>query len=56
MRIAMLQDTYWPKIDGVNTSVELFSQELRKRGHEVMIIAPRHPEADYRKHHVDDDT
>jgi glycosyltransferase involved in cell wall biosynthesis len=56
MRIAMLLDTYWPKIDGVNTSVELFSQELRKRGHEVMIVAPRHPHADYRQHNVDDDT
>lgn len=59
MRIAMFQDTYWPKIDGVNTSVDLFSKEMRKRGHEVMIIAPKHPDADYSSSQaplVDEDT
>ncbi|HEY4219760.1 MAG TPA: glycosyltransferase, partial [Myxococcota bacterium] len=56
MRIAMFEDTYWPKIDGINTSVELFSKELRKRGHEVLIVAPRHPDADYNEISVDDDT
>lgn len=56
MRIAMFEDTYWPKIDGINTSVELFSKELKKRGHEVVIIAPKHPQADYRTIDVDDDT
>jgi 1,2-diacylglycerol 3-alpha-glucosyltransferase len=56
MRIAMFEDTYWPKIDGVNTSVQLFAGELRKRGHEVLIVAPRHPKADYSKIDVDDDT
>ena len=52
----MFEDTYWPKIDGINTSVELFSKELRKRGHEVVIIAPKHPHADYSEIDVDDDT
>lgn len=56
MRIAMFEDTYWPKIDGINTSVELFAKELRKRGHEVVIIAPRHPHADYGAIDVDVDT
>lgn len=56
MRIAMFEDTYWPKIDGVNTSVELFGKELRKRGHEVMIVAPRHPDADMSQAPRDDDT
>jgi glycosyltransferase involved in cell wall biosynthesis len=56
MRIAMFEDTYWPKIDGINTSVELFTTELRKRGHEVLVIAPKHPSADYSTQPVDDDT
>jgi glycosyltransferase involved in cell wall biosynthesis len=55
MRIAMFEDTYWPKIDGINTSVELFSKELRKRGHEVVIIAPMHPGADYAECPIVDD-
>jgi 1,2-diacylglycerol 3-alpha-glucosyltransferase len=54
MRIAMFEDTYWPKIDGINTSVGLFTKELRKRGHEVLVIAPAHPEAEYKD--VDEDT
>lgn len=56
MRIAMFEDTYWPKIDGINTSVGLFSRELRKRGHEVIVIAPAYPGADYSKADVDEDT
>jgi len=56
MRIAMFEDTYWPKIDGINTSVGLFTKELRKRGHEVVIVAPAHPDADYSTQDVDDDT
>jgi glycosyltransferase involved in cell wall biosynthesis len=56
MRIAMFEDTYWPKIDGINTSVELFTRELRKRGHEVLVIAPKHPSPDYSSQPVDDDT
>lgn len=56
MRIAMFEDTFWPKIDGINTSVGLFSRELRKRGHEVMVIAPAYPKADYTSQDIDEDT
>src|ERR1041384_5138911 len=55
MRIAMFEDTYWPKIDGINTSVQLFSKELRKRGHEVLVVAPQHPGADYAQCPVGDE-
>ncbi|MCC7111656.1 MAG: glycosyltransferase [Deltaproteobacteria bacterium] len=54
MRIAMFQDTYPPKVDGINVSVDLFSKELRKRGHEVVVVAPRYPGMEYGK--LDEDT
>ena len=47
MRIAIFQDTYHPKVDGVVVSTDLFTKELRKRGHEVMLIVPRHPKGSY---------
>jgi glycosyltransferase involved in cell wall biosynthesis len=56
MRIAMFEDTFWPKIDGINVSVNLFTRELRKRGHEVLVIAPAYPKADYSTQDIDDDT
>jgi len=43
MKIAILQDTYLPKVDGVQVSTENFRLELIKRGHEVLVVAPRHP-------------
>lgn len=47
MRIAMFQDTYPPKVDGINVSVDLFTKELRRRGHEVLVVAPRYPGMEY---------
>lgn len=41
MRIAMFTDAYKPQINGVVTSIENFSDELRKMGHEVIIFAPK---------------
>lgn len=53
MRIAMFVDTYPPKIDGMTISVELFTNELRRRGHEVVVVAPRHPRHEYGPLHPD---
>lgn len=47
MRIAIFQDTYHPATNGVVISTDLFIRELKRRGHEVLLIAPRHP--DYRE-------
>src|SRR3989344_2437137 len=41
MKIAMFTDTYTPQINGVTTSIDTFAGVLRKRGHTVVIIAPR---------------
>ena len=49
MRILMLTDVYFPRINGVSTSVAHFRRELERRGHEVWLVAPDYPEA-----HADD--
>jgi len=41
MRIAFLTDTFLPQINGIVTSIVHFSEELGRRGHEVLILAPR---------------
>jgi 1,2-diacylglycerol 3-alpha-glucosyltransferase len=40
MHVAIFTDTYHPQINGVVTSIDLFTEELRKRGHEVHIFCP----------------
>ena len=40
MRILMLSDVYFPRINGVSTSIQTFIQELRLLGHEITLIAP----------------
>lgn len=40
MRIAMFTNTYLPHVGGVANSVQRFSRELRRQGHEVLVIAP----------------
>ena len=41
MRIAYFTDLFLPKVDGVAVSVANFSKELGKRGHQVLIFAPK---------------
>jgi 1,2-diacylglycerol 3-alpha-glucosyltransferase len=45
MKILMAADTYRPRVNGVVTSIDTFSAEYRKMGHEVVIIAPEYPES-----------
>ncbi len=40
MNIVMMTNTYKPFVGGVPRSVETFSEEYRKRGHNVLIVAP----------------
>lgn len=39
----MLTNTYLPHVGGVARSVAAFSEEYRKRGHRVLIVAPEFP-------------
>ena len=40
MKIGIFTDTYNPTVSGVVTSINMVEKEMRKRGHEVYIIAP----------------
>lgn len=49
MRILMLSDVYFPRVNGVSTSIQSFARELQRQGHSVALIAP-----DYGSEHSDD--
>lgn len=40
MKIGFFTDRYYPQVDGVAVSVDIFAQELIKLGHEVIVFAP----------------
>lgn len=43
MKILMLSDVYFPRINGVSTSIESFRTTLERQGHEVHLICPHYP-------------
>ncbi len=43
LRIGLFTDTYAPQVNGVSISLQLVSEGLRRRGHQVTIFAPRIP-------------
>ncbi|GAB6088519.1 glycosyltransferase [Spirochaeta dissipatitropha] len=43
MRIVFSSDTFWPRVNGVAVSVEVFRRELIAMGHQVLILAPQYP-------------
>ncbi|MEN8108180.1 MAG: glycosyltransferase [Pseudomonadota bacterium] len=43
MNIVMLTNTFTPHIGGVARSVEAFTAEYRRRGHQVLVAAPEFP-------------
>ena len=40
MKILFISDVYFPRVNGVSTSIETFRHELRALGHTVHLIAP----------------
>ena len=50
MKILMLTDVYFPRVNGVSTSIQTFRRELRELGHEIWVVAPEYgqPTADER--------
>lgn len=40
MRVLMISDVYFPRVNGVSTSIQTFWRELDARGHHVTLIAP----------------
>jgi len=46
MRILMISDVYFPRINGVSTSIQTFRRGLHAAGHETILIAPEYPAAE----------
>ncbi|MBK8162749.1 MAG: glycosyltransferase [Gammaproteobacteria bacterium] len=46
MRILMISDVYFPRINGVSTSIATYRDSFRALGHEITLLAPAYP-ADY---------
>lgn len=49
MNIVMVTNTYAPHVGGVAHSIAAFSEEYRRRGHRVLIVAPEFPNQDERE-------
>jgi glycosyltransferase involved in cell wall biosynthesis len=45
MRVLMISDVYFPRVNGVSTSIQTFAREFVAAGHDVTLIAP-----DYGRH------
>lgn len=45
MRILMISDVYFPRINGVSTSIQTFRRCLERAGHHTTLIAPCYPAA-----------
>jgi glycosyltransferase involved in cell wall biosynthesis len=43
MRILKISDVYFPRVNGVSTSIRTFAHEFIRRGHQVTLIAPAYP-------------
>lgn len=44
MKVAFTSDVYWPRINGVTVSTNIFLDELTKLGHEIHLWAPEYPD------------
>lgn len=42
MRVLMVSDVYFPRVNGVSTSIETFRLALREQGVEVRLVVPRY--------------
>jgi 1,2-diacylglycerol 3-alpha-glucosyltransferase len=46
MNILFISDVFFPRVNGVSTSINTFATELRALGHEVTLIAPSYTDED----------
>ena len=44
MKLLMLSDVYFPRVNGVSTSIRTFAESLSSLGHRVTIVAPEYGE------------
>jgi 1,2-diacylglycerol 3-alpha-glucosyltransferase len=45
MKVLMISDVYFPRVNGVSTSIQTFRIELEKLGVQTRLIAPEYPQA-----------
>lgn len=43
MKVAFTSDVYWPRINGVTVSTNIFLTELQRLGHQMRLWAPEYP-------------
>jgi 1,2-diacylglycerol 3-alpha-glucosyltransferase len=55
MKICMVTDTFWPRINGVSVSISTLTRALRTLGHEVHIAAPDYEHLPTRRKFIDGD-
>ena len=46
MRVLMISDVYFPRVNGVSTSIQTFAREFVGLGHDVTLLAPDYGQAD----------
>jgi 1,2-diacylglycerol 3-alpha-glucosyltransferase len=46
MNILFISDVFFPRVNGVSTSINTFAKELRALGHQVTLIAPSYTDED----------
>ena len=46
MRILFVSECYHPVRNGIVAVIDILTEQLKKRGHEIMIVAPKHPKAE----------
>lgn len=42
MRILFISDVYFPRVNGVSTSIQTFAHQLQYKGHDVTLVAPQY--------------
>lgn len=47
MRVLMISDVHFPRINGVSTSIESFRQALAELGVSVTVVAPAYAQKDH---------
>ena len=45
MRILMVSDVYFPRVNGVSTSIQTLRQALTEAGHSSVLVTPDYPAA-----------
>ncbi|MDR0181837.1 glycosyltransferase [Lysobacter arvi] len=51
MNLLMLSDVYFPRVNGVSTSIRTFARSLSRMGHAVTIVAPDYGEGSGQEQH-----